>query len=111
MRNVREMQRAINVFVKKELFRDQVLPKSTSRRYYPELRDIRNHMYISSTKYRYSKIDQENLAEKINEWRKSSIDRFYFSPYKKITAAIDDSAKQMFFNENGDFIGEVKTKF
>ena len=39
-------------------------------------------MYLATIKYRFSKIDQCNLVEKINAWKKEAPqDKFYFRPY------------------------------
>ena len=53
-----------------------------SRRFFPERRDLRNHMYRASVKLQFSKIDHENLSMKVDIWRKEKVnDTFYFQPY------------------------------
>ena len=82
VRNIRDMERAINVFVKNDIFKGESLPPQTSRRFFPGRRDLRNHMYRASVKLRFSKIDQENLSMKVGIWRKEKAkDTFYFRPY------------------------------
>ena len=103
------MERAIDFFVKSEIYHGKPLPSRSSRRFYPESRDIRNHMYRSATKYRHSKIDQENLSYKIKDWESSLDDKFFFRRYTKNNAT--SIKEQLFFNENGDFIGEVFTSY
>ena len=66
------MQRALRLYVKTELFEGQPPPPINSRRFYPEERDIRNYMYNATAKLRMSKVDQENLAIKIENWEKSN---------------------------------------
>ena len=56
VRQVREMQRHIRIFVKTELFRGTKLPPSTSRRYFPKKKDLRNHMYRATMKLKFSKL-------------------------------------------------------
>ena len=69
IRNIRQMERAINVFVKNDIFKGESLPPQTSR----------NHMYRASVKLRFSKINQENLSMKVDIWRKKKAkDTFYF---------------------------------
>jgi len=113
VRNVREMERSINIYVKKELFPDKPLPPKTSRRFFPELNDIRNHMSRSVNKHRHSKIDQENVRIKIETWRDTLEDKFHFRPYKKNDgeSSTENVKEQLFFNERGDFIGEVRKNF
>ena len=85
VRDVREMQRHVKIFVKNELFHGTSLPPPTSRRYHPKKKDIWNHMYIAAVKLTFSKIDQENLELKVKEWVKQSPnDNFFFRRYGSI---------------------------
>ena len=78
---MKEMRRHLNTYVKTEIFKGASLPPKTNRRFYPKKVDIRNHIYRSRVKQAYSKIDQENLQERVNAWRKTSpTDKFYFRP-------------------------------
>ena len=52
VRNVREMERHIRIYVKDELFRDSELPSFENRRFYPRCQEIRSHMYIAAAKNR-----------------------------------------------------------
>ena len=65
IRNIKEMQRALRLYVKMELFEGQPLPLINSRRFYPEERDIRNYMYNATAKLQVSKVVQEDLEIKI----------------------------------------------
>ena len=61
------------------------VPPTTMRRYHPKKKDIRNHMYTAVTKLRLSKLDQENLALSIDEWKvQRPSDLFYFRGYGQI---------------------------
>ena len=54
------MEHATNVFVKNNIFKGKsLLPHSLP--FFPDRRDLRNHMYRASVKLRFPKIDQENL--------------------------------------------------
>jgi len=99
VRNVLEMKRALNIYVKMELFDDQSVPPLSSRRFFPENRDIYNHMYKSRMKSIFSKIDQENLYEKMKEWKmQTPDDNFYFREYG------EKCNERLFFNENAERI-------
>ena len=81
--NVKEMKRHLHIYVKNERFRNQVLPPSNNRRFFPKSNDIRNHMYLALMTHRLAKVDQENLQLLVPEWKKSSPqDDFLFDSYK-----------------------------
>ena len=104
IRSIKEMQRIINPYVKKELFRGENVPPPENRRFFPLARDIRNHMYRATTKLRLSKIDQENLSMKVKEWKKAApTDLFYLQCYSEMQD-VDDQKEQLFYNENGNRI-------
>ena len=88
IRNVKEMQRALRLYVKTDLFADQQLPPLNSRRFFPEERDIRNHIYNATSQLRMSKVDQENVLLLIENWQKNKQDTFFlFRSYGRSTAA------------------------
>ena len=78
-----EMRRHLDVFVKNEIMSEyDIQPLPSNRRFYPKLSDIRSHMSRANMKHRFSKGDQENVAEKVLHWKASSPDDFfYFCPY------------------------------
>ena len=85
VKQVREMQRHIHIFVKMELFRNQELKPTTSRRYFPKMSDLRNHVHRASIKLRFSKLHQENLEKKVKEWRQQHpSDMFFFRGYGEV---------------------------
>ena len=83
VKDTREMRRHLDVFVKNEIMsEDDIQPLPSNRRFYPKLSDIRSHMYRANMKHRFSKVDQENVAEKVLQWKASSPDDFFsFRPY------------------------------
>ena len=100
------MERAIHVFIKNDIFKGESLPPQTSRRFFAESRDLRNHMYCASVKLRFSTIDQENLSMKVDIWRKEKVkDTFYFRPY--CNGQYLPCPEQLFFGENGDKISDA----
>ena len=106
IRNVKEMQRALRLYVKTDLFADQQLPPLNSRRFFPEERDIRNHIYNATSQLRMSKVDQENVSLLIENWQKIKQDDFFLiRGYGRSPAA--DSTWHPFYNEHRDNISEV----
>ena len=100
------MQRALRVYVKTEISDDEQLPPGNSRRFYPEERDIRNHMYNVTSKLRMSRVDQENVSLLIEKWQKTNPgDLFFFRPYG--TNISGDSTWRPFYNEHCDNISGV----
>ena len=49
-------------------------PQRTNRRFFPSKATIRNHIYKSVIKERFSKIDQEDLLKKVELWKEASPD-------------------------------------
>lgn len=76
-----EKKRHLRQFVKSELFPGQTPPPIANRRYYPTDVDVRNHIYKASVMKMLSKVDQENLEKKIENWHQEHPqDTFYFRP-------------------------------
>ena len=110
VRNIREMEGAINVFVKNDIFQGESLPPRTSGHFFPERRNLQNHMCRASVKLRFSKIDQENLSMKVDIWRKEKAkDTFFFGPYGNDQHL--PCPEQLFFNENGNKISDVSFRY
>ncbi len=81
IRSVSEMERHLQVFVKYQMFAGRSPPDETNRRFYPTRTDIRNHMYRATQAQRLSKIDQEDVQCKLEEWqREHPEDSFFFRP-------------------------------
>ena len=78
VKKVDEMKRHLRHYVKNDLFAGQNPPPVTNRRYHPKDVDIRNHMYKATVKQMLSKVDQENLEEKIKGWKQESPEDFFF---------------------------------
>ena len=61
-------------------------------------------MYNATAKLRMSKVDQENLAIKLENWEKSnSEDSFYFRAYGDKATSVDHKWRP-FYNEHGENI-------
>ena len=78
VKKVDEMKRHLQHYVKNDLFPGQNPPPVTNRHYHPKDVDIRNHMYKATVKQMLSKVDQENLEEKIKGWKQQSPEDFFF---------------------------------
>ena len=87
VKDTHEMRRHLNVYIKQQILsKDEIQPSPSNRRFFPKLSDIRSHMYRASIKNRFSKIDQENVADKIAQWQSTNPeDFFYFRPYGEAT--------------------------
>ena len=83
VKDTREMKRHLNVYVKQQILsKDEIQPSPSNRRFFPKPSDIRSHMYRASVKNQFSKIDQENVVDNIDQWQSSNPgDFFYFRPY------------------------------
>lgn len=58
-------------------------PCITDRAYFPTLQDINNHVTKAKSALQLSKLDQQNLHLKIQEWKKSNPDaNHYFRPFR-----------------------------
>ena len=90
------MRRRLDRFVKNEIFQSDIPPK-TNKRFFPRLKTIRSHMVEALRKLRYSKIDQECLSKKIEQWKfENSSDRIYFQP-KGTAESTSGLCKRIFF--------------
>ncbi|XP_015778406.1 PREDICTED: uncharacterized protein LOC107356297 [Acropora digitifera] len=81
-RSGKEIRRHLKIYVQRELYSGQMAPQRTNRQFFPSEATIRNHIYKSVTKERFSKIDQEDLLQKVELWKEASPDNsFEFHPY------------------------------
>ena len=63
-----------------------VKPDVTDRAYYPTSTDVLNYIYLAQCACQLSKLDQENLRLKVQNWEKDSPNsHFYFHPYTEST--------------------------
>lgn len=82
VRNVPEMSRHLNHYVRHELFQGRSVPDKENRRFFPTKRAIRSHMYAASVRQQFSFIDQENVEATVEQWAlKNPQDRFFFRPH------------------------------
>ena len=81
VKTVDEMKRHLRHYLRNDLFAGMTPPPITNRQYHPKDVDIRNHMYKATVKQMLSKVDQENLEQKITQWRQENCeDLFFFRP-------------------------------
>ena len=66
--NIKELQRDLRLSVKMDLFEGQPPPTFNSRHFYLKENDKRNDMCNTIAKLWMSKVDQENLAIKLENW-------------------------------------------
>ena len=90
--DVHEVKRALRHHVMHVLFPDTSnRPSDTNRAYYPTNTDIKNHIYTAKRAQQLSKLDQDNLKLKIDQWKtESSSSLFYYRPYKEIETKDED---------------------
>ena len=80
---VQEVKRALKHHVLHVLC-PETKPELTDRAYFPTTVDVRNHIYKAQRACQLSKLDQENLKLKVEQWRKDSPgSSFFFCPYKE----------------------------
>ena len=82
--NIREIERSLKSYIVHELFKDQVPPHFSNRRFFPTHRDIRNHYNACFNKRKLANIDQENVHCLVEEWKEKAEadDKYLFRPYK-----------------------------
>ena len=86
MRETKDVQKALKYYVKHNLPQELgITPLSTDRAFYPMPRDIKNHIGNAKSLLELSKLDQENLHLKIEEWKKVSTTKHYLRPYIRQT--------------------------
>ena len=92
IQDVHEMRRCLNRLVQSKIFDKNYWPPKSNKRFYPHLKTIRSHMVEAIKKLQYSKIDQECLIKKIEQWREESPeDHIYFPP--KGSAVVESVGK------------------
>ena len=117
-RSEKEIRRHLKIFVQRELYRGKKAPLKINRRFYPSKVTIKSHMYKSLVKERFSKVDQEDLQEKVKLWRGSSPeDYFAFQPYvtyneegEERNGDDDDSSRSDGEEDDEDIILKTPTK-
>ena len=93
--SVAEMEWYLQYYVKKELLGGMPAPDPGNRRFFPGRIDIYNFMYRASLQMPHSKIDQENLVLKIEDWKKESPrDMFFLRPGTKEQSAMHGQVHQ-----------------
>lgn len=94
------MRKVLNHYVRTSLC-VQNPPDSDDRAYFPVHRDLKNHIYKAKRALELSKLDQDNLAKKISEWKELYPDsQHYFRPY--VSAKTEEIAGSIDEEQNND---------
>ena len=68
-------------FVDQLFSNTDVKPSQYDRSYYPTRKDIKNHIHLTALKQKLSQIDQVNLGELIEQWKREDPTRcFHLRP-------------------------------
>ena len=96
--------------MKKDLFSGIAMPSRSNRRYFPKKKVIRNKLYKTYVKNRFSKLDQENLAEIVKIWQQENkTDNFYFRPYSEIQGtSINEDGEDLDSDKSNEDEDEIK---
>lgn len=78
VRNIGEMKRHLKIYVKETLFNGQEQPNRNKRRYFPQMKTIRNHMYNATVRSRLSALDQDNVKLLFDNWTKENPEDIFF---------------------------------
>lgn len=108
-----EIKRALKLYVKTNLSKQfGVQPIETDRSFYPTPRDIQNHIYKSKKQLELSKLDQENLKLKIEEWKRSKADSsFFFRPYKVKQSSTEEKQNTQIQDSECKPVQTIKGRF
>ena len=78
--DVYEVKKMIKHFSDNELAKELGFkPNEHDRAFYPDIIDIKNHVYKAKRALELSKIDQQNLRLEVNEWAASDTKNKFFS--------------------------------
>lgn len=84
--NVKVVQSMLKDFIDRSC---TTTPSNLSRAFFPDQRTIRNFIIKCTYEKHQSKIDQNALRIKIEQWKKSQPkDNFYFQPYSEVDGVI-----------------------
>ena len=74
-------------------------------------KDIVNHMYIAAMKTRFSKLDQKNLAMKIQVWEKQHpSDKIFFRGYGNVIEENNQEYGEADMENQRDFSDDIKVR-
>ena len=114
--DVTEIHRLLRLYVNENFSKDVhrgETPKLCDRSLYPQDSDIRNHIHLAKRAVEFSKLDQESLKQKIQQWKTQYP---FFRPCKAPTCTecaeqhLDDTMmtrityhhNKVFFKKNGN---------
>lgn len=106
--NVHEVKKILRYYTNDELTKDLGFkPNEHDRAFYPDISDIKNHVYKAKRALELSKLDQENLKLKVNKWECiNSEDKFFFRPYIERTD-YDSSKKELCTSGTQSTVAEI----
>ncbi|CAC5393005.1 unnamed protein product [Mytilus coruscus] len=64
-----EMKLILGVFVIQVLFKDRGVPSKIKSRFWPTLKDIRNHILLALREIRNNNVDQKIVEEQVERWK------------------------------------------
>lgn len=80
--NVYEVKKMIKHYTDNELAKELGFkPNKYDQAFYPDMADIKNHVYKAKRALELSKIDQENLRLKVNQWTADDSENKFLRPY------------------------------
>ena len=104
--DIGKVKRHLHFYVTKTVPKElEIHPKPNNRAFHPTTVDIRNHIWTAKKALELSKIDQENVRCKIENWKQSNLNSsFFFRPYIKNEDALPETiseGKPIFSNSMG----------
>ena len=89
IRDVYEVKKMIKHYTNNELAKELGFKRSENdRTFYPDITDVKNHVYKAKRALELSKIDQENLRLKVNAWAATDTENnFFLRPYMEASDA------------------------
>lgn len=76
--NTFQMKLLLEVYVKQTLFDGQNIPSRLNKRFWPSIKDIKNHMALALLRLRNTNVDQAVVSELVTKWElENPKDNFY----------------------------------
>ena len=112
--DIGEVKRHLHFYVTKTVPKELgIHPKPNNRAFHPTTVDIRNHIWTAKKALELSKIDQENVRCKIENWKQSNPNSsFFFRPYIKNEDASPETISEgkPIFSNSGHYNGNSGTE-
>ena len=98
--DVTEIRRLLRLYVRENVSKDLgETPHPSGRSLYPQDSDIRNHIHLTKKAVEFSKLDQENLRERIRQWKIQCPERSAF--FRPRIASTQEDAENPASTTNG----------